>query len=75
MSGRHADRIHAAAYNARDFERLVRGIFHAVGAGSGIGVDVESYVVDRFREDGLAHTVENWRNRASAERSSGLRFA
>jgi ketosteroid isomerase-like protein len=54
---------------------LVRGIFHAVGAGSGIGLDVEAYTVYRFGTDGLAHTVEHWRKREDAERSSGLRFA
>jgi ketosteroid isomerase-like protein len=53
---------------------LVRGIFHAKGAGSGIELDVEAFVVYRFNEDGLAYQVENWREREDAERSSGLRF-
>ena len=54
---------------------LVHGVFHARGAGSGIGLDVETYVVYRFGDDGLACRVENWREREDAERSSGLRFA
>jgi ketosteroid isomerase-like protein len=53
---------------------LARGVFHAEGAASGIELDVEAYIVYRFGQDGLAHTVENWREREDAERSSGLRF-
>lgn len=54
---------------------LVHGLFHAQGAGSGIELDVDTYVVYRFREDGLAHRVENWREREDAEHSSGLTLA
>lgn len=54
---------------------LVHGIFHAEGVGSGIELDVETYVVYRFDENGLATHVENWRERADAERSSGLQLA
>ncbi|MDX6583995.1 MAG: SnoaL-like domain [Solirubrobacterales bacterium] len=50
---------------------IVHGVFHARGVGSGIELDVETYVVYRLR-DGLACRVENWRTRADAERSSGL---
>jgi ketosteroid isomerase-like protein len=52
---------------------LVHGVFHARGAGSGIELDTETYVVYRLR-DGLACRVENWRRREDAERSSGLRL-
>ena len=51
---------------------LVHGLFHAEGAGSGIVLGVETYAVYRFNADGLAHRVENWREREDAERSSGL---
>ena len=54
---------------------LVHGRFHAQGAGSGIELHVDTYVVYRFGDDGLAHTVENWRDREDAERSSGLRLS
>ncbi len=54
---------------------LVHGVFHAEGAVSGIELGVDTYIVYRFGEDGLAHTVENWREREDAERSSGLRFS
>ena len=50
---------------------LVRGVFRARGAGSGIELDTEAYVVYRVR-DGLAYRVESWRLREDAERSSGL---
>jgi ketosteroid isomerase-like protein len=53
---------------------LLRGLFHAEGAGSGIELNVETHVVYRFGADGLAHTVENWRDREDAERSAGLQF-
>ncbi len=52
---------------------LARARFDARGAGSGIELGVETYVVYRF-EDGLVRRVENWRRREDAERSSGLRF-
>lgn len=52
---------------------VVRARFTARGAGSGIELAVESYIVYRIR-DGLAWRVENWRAREDAERSSGLRF-
>ena len=52
---------------------LVHGVFHARGAGSGIELDVETYVV-YFVRDGRSHRVENWRRREDAERSSGLRL-
>jgi ketosteroid isomerase-like protein len=52
---------------------LVRGRFHARGAGSGIELGVEAYVVYWF-EGGLVRQVENWRRREDAERSSGLQF-
>jgi ketosteroid isomerase-like protein len=53
---------------------LVHGVFHARGAGSGIELDVDTYVV-YFARDGRAYRVENWRRREEAERSSGLRLA
>ena len=53
---------------------LVRGVFHAQGAGSGIELDVEAYVVYRAR-DGLVWRIENWRTREDAERSSGLKLS
>ena len=52
---------------------LVHGVFHARGAGSGIELDVEAYVV-YFVRDGRAYRVESWRRREDAERSSGLRL-
>lgn len=52
---------------------LVHGRFHARGAGSGIELDVDTYVV-YVLEDGLTRRVENWRRREDAERSSGLRL-
>jgi ketosteroid isomerase-like protein len=53
---------------------LLHGVFHARGAGSGIELDVHTYVVYRLR-DGLACRVESWRMREDAERSSGLRLS
>ncbi len=53
---------------------LVRGVFHARGAGSQIELDTETYVVYRLR-DGLACRVESWRNREDAELSSGLKLS
>jgi ketosteroid isomerase-like protein len=53
---------------------LVHGVFHARGAGSGIELNIDTYVVYRLR-DGLACRVENWRRREDAERSSGLRLS
>ena len=50
---------------------LVHGAFHARGAGSGVELHIETYVVYRLR-DGLACRIENWRAREDAERSSGL---
>lgn len=41
------------------------------GAASGIEMEVESYVVYRF-EDGAVGSIENWRDRADAERSAGI---
>lgn len=52
---------------------LVHGRFQARGAGSGIELGVDAYVVYWF-EAGLVRRVENWRRREDAERSSGLRF-
>lgn len=53
---------------------LIPAVFHARGAGSGIELDTETYLVYEL-EDGLAKRVESWRERADAERSSGLRLA
>lgn len=53
---------------------LIHAVFHARGAGSGIELDTETYLVYEL-EDGLAKRVESWRERADAERSSGLRLA
>jgi uncharacterized protein (TIGR02246 family) len=64
-------RFEALEVVGEDDVALVHGIFHARGAGSGIELDVETYIVYRVRE-GLAWRVENWRSRADAERSSGL---
>jgi ketosteroid isomerase-like protein len=50
---------------------LVHGVYHARGAGSGVELDIDTYIVYRLR-GGLACAVENWRNREDAERSSGL---
>ena len=50
---------------------LIHAIFPARGAGSGIEMQTETYLVYRLR-DGLAWRVENWHDRESAERSSGL---
>jgi ketosteroid isomerase-like protein len=54
-----------------DDKVLVHGLFHARGAGSGIELDVEAYAA-YWLDDGLARRVENWTDRADAERSSGL---
>ncbi len=51
---------------------LAHGVFHATGAASGIELDVATYTVYWLNPAGLARRVENWRNRADAERSSGL---
>jgi ketosteroid isomerase-like protein len=53
---------------------LVHGRFHARGAGSGIELDVDTYVV-YVVADGLTRRVESWRRREDAERSSGLRLS
>jgi ketosteroid isomerase-like protein len=53
---------------------LVHGVFHATGAGSGIEIDTQTYAVYRVTPEGLAWRIENWRERADAERSSGLRL-
>ena len=55
----------------KDDVALVHGVFHARGAGSGIELDVDTYVVYRLR-GGLVWRLENWRAREDAERSSGL---
>jgi ketosteroid isomerase-like protein len=57
-----------------DDTALVHGAFRARGAGSGVELDIETYVVYRLR-DGLACRVENWRRREDAERSSGLKLS
>jgi ketosteroid isomerase-like protein len=54
---------------------LLKAVFHATGAASGIELGVETYAVYRVNSEGLAWRVENWRERADAERSSGLRFS
>ena len=51
---------------------LIRAIFHARGAGSGIEMTTETYLVYVINSDHLATRVENWRRREDAERSSGL---
>ena len=53
---------------------VVHGVFHARGAGSGIELDVDAYVV-YFARDGLAYRVESWRRREDAERTSGLKLS
>ena len=53
---------------------LVRAIFHATGAARGIELGVETYTVYRVNSEGLLWRVESWRERADAERSSGLQF-
>jgi ketosteroid isomerase-like protein len=53
---------------------LIHAIFHARGAGSGIEMKTETYLVYVLNEEGLASRVENWRTREEAERSSGLSF-
>jgi ketosteroid isomerase-like protein len=53
---------------------LVHGVYHARGAGSGVELDIDTYIVYRLR-GGLACVVENWRAREDAERSSGLTFS
>jgi len=50
---------------------LIRAVFHARGAGSGIELNTETYLVYKL-EGGLARRVEAWRERADAERSAGL---
>lgn len=54
---------------------LVRGVFQATGAGSGIEIDTEAFTVYKVTPEGLAWRIENWRTREDAERSSGLRFS
>ncbi len=54
---------------------MVRGVFRATGAASGIVLDVEACTVYKLNDEGLAWRVENWNDRADAERSAGLRFA
>ncbi len=54
---------------------MVRGVFRATGAASGIVLDVEASTVYKLNDEGLAWRVENWNDRADAERSAGLRFA
>ena len=53
---------------------MVHGVFDATGAASGIELDVETYTVYKLNDEGLARRVENWNDRADAERSAGLRF-
>jgi ketosteroid isomerase-like protein len=54
---------------------LIHAIFYARGAGSGIEMTTETWLVYAVNEDGLAYRVENWRTRDEAERSSGLRLS
>ena len=54
---------------------MVHGVFRATGASSGIELEVEAYTVYRINEEGLAWRVENWNDRAEAQRSSGLRLS
>jgi ketosteroid isomerase-like protein len=54
---------------------LISAIFHARGAGSGIEMRTQTFLVYVFNAAGLAERVENWRTREDAERSSGLRFS
>ena len=54
---------------------MVRGVFRATGAASGIGFDVEASTVYKLNDEGLAWRVESWSDRADPERSAGLRFA
>jgi hypothetical protein len=51
---------------------LIQALVRNRGAGSGIEMEIESYFVYRFGDDGLVHRIENWRERADAERSAGL---
>lgn len=53
---------------------MVHGVFRATGAASGIELDVEAYTVYKLNDQGLARRVENWNDRAEAQRSAGLRF-
>jgi ketosteroid isomerase-like protein len=53
---------------------LVHGVYHARGAGSGVELDIDTYIVYRLRGD-LACAVENWRAREDAERSAALAFS
>jgi ketosteroid isomerase-like protein len=53
---------------------LIHAVFHATGAASGIELDVETYAVYGMNAEGLVWRVENWRERADAERASGLRL-
>jgi ketosteroid isomerase-like protein len=66
-----AARVEILALVEGDGVVLVHGRFHARGAGTGIELDTETFVV-YWIEDGLAVRVENWRRREDAERSSGL---
>lgn len=52
---------------------LIRGRVTALGAASGIELEVDSFIVYRLEGD-LARSVENYRKREDAERASGLRF-
>ena len=52
---------------------MVRGVFRATGAASGIVLEVEASTVYKLNDEGLAWRVENWNDRADAERSAGLR--
>lgn len=53
---------------------LIHANFHARGAASGIEMTTETYLVYTLNAEGLAERVENWRTRAEAEQSSGLRL-
>ena len=43
---------------------MVRGVFRATGAASGIVLDVEASTVYKLNDEGLAWRVENWNDRA-----------
>jgi ketosteroid isomerase-like protein len=67
--------IEALEVVERENTVLLHAIFHARGAGSGIEMTTQAYLVYRFTEEGLASRVESWRTRDDAERSAGLRLA
>jgi ketosteroid isomerase-like protein len=68
-----SQRLEPVAIVDDDDTVLVRVIFHARGAASGMELDVESFLVYKV-EDGLIRRMESWRKLADAERSSGLRL-